>query len=245
MTGAERGMAERLHKYLARCGVTSRRAAEQWIAAGRVKVNGEVVDRLGVVVELGRDRVEVDGRVVEEPTALRHVILNKPPGILSAAVDRRGRRTVVDIVPSDVRLFPVGRLDLASEGLILLTNDGDLAWRLTHPRHAVEKEYRVMLSRRPNQPALDRLRRGVPLDGVPTAPAQVDVLEGVPGAWWVRVVLREGRYRQIRKMMEALDLRVERLIRVRIGPISLGDLAAGAWRPLRADEVGALREASR
>ena len=208
-------------------------------------MNGEVIATPGVCVEPSRDRVEVDGRVVAAPTSLRHVALNKPAGVLSAATDPRGRRTVVDLVPSDVRLFPVGRLDLASEGLILLTNDGDLALRLTHPRHAVEKEYRVLLAGRPDDAVLDRLRRGVPLDGVPTAPARVDRFEPGTGGWWVRVVLHEGRYRQVRRMAEAVGLRVERLIRVRIGPLRLGRLAPGAWRILGLDEVEKLRAATR
>ena len=238
-------MTERLQKYLARCGLASRRGAEQWIEAGRVRVNGEVVASPGVTIDPGRDCVEVDGRPVSPPATAAYLALNKPAGVLSAASDARGRVTVVDLVPADLRLFPVGRLDLASEGLILLTNDGDLAMRLTHPRHSVAKEYRVLLDGRPDRSALDRLRRGVPLDGVMTAPAEVVPLPGKPDGGWVRIVLHEGRNRQIRRMAEVVGLRVERLIRVRIGPLRLGDLAPGEWRRLRREEVEALREASR
>ena len=237
-------MAERLQKYLARCGLASRRAAEQWIGDGRVKVNGEVVAAPGVTIDPSRDRVEVDGRRISTPAACS-VVLHKPVGVLSAAKDARGRVTVVDLVPADVRLFPVGRLDLASEGLILLTNDGDLAMRLTHPRHSVEKEYRVLVVGRPDRVALDRLRRGVPLDGVMTAPADVDLLRPTSGGAWIRIVLREGRSRQVRRMAGVVRLGVERLIRVRIGPVRLGNLAPGQWRRLTPDEVERLREAGR
>jgi 23S rRNA pseudouridine2605 synthase len=238
-------VAERLQKYLARSGVASRRAAEQLMLARRVRVNGRVVDRLGSTVEPNRDRVEVDGRVVAGPEPFRYVALHKPSGVLSTAADPRGRPTVVDLVGSDARLYPVGRLDYDSEGLIILTNDGDLALRLTHPRHSVEKEYRVLIRGHPGEEELNRLRDGVCLDGIMTAPAAVDVLPSSEDARWLRIVLHEGRNRQIRRMTEAVGLRVRRLIRTRIGPLRLGRLAPGRWRDLGPAEVAALRAATR
>ncbi len=237
-------MAERLQKYLARCGVASRRACERLIESRRVKVNGRVVTLQGTVVEPGRDHVEVDGRVISAPAHLRHLALHKPPGVLSAASDPRGRRTVLDLIPGDRRLFPVGRLDIASEGLIVLTDDGDLALRLTHPRHGVDKEYRVLLGGKADDAALLRWGDGVVLDGVLTKPVRLEDLESITGGRWVRVVLQDGRYRVVRRMAEAVGLRVERLIRVRIGSLHLGSLAPSKWRPLLRGEVDALRAAS-
>jgi 23S rRNA pseudouridine2605 synthase len=232
---------ERLQKYLARCGVASRRASEQIITGGRVRVNGQRVDQLGTSVDPERDRIEVDGRRVRPPAMLTYVALNKPIGVVSAASDPRGRRTVLDLVPRDARLFPVGRLDYDSEGLILLTDDGDLAMRLTHPRHSVEREYRALLGGEVTEEILDRLSAGIELDGTRTAPATFERLETHPDGVWVRVVLHEGRNRQIRRMVEALGLDVVRLVRVRVGSLELGSLPAGGWRRLSAAEVAALR----
>lgn len=232
---------ERLQKYLARCGVASRRASEQIITSGRVRVNGQKAVELGTSVDPEHDRVEVDGRAVLPPATLSYVALNKPIGVVSTASDTRGRRTVLDLVPGDARLFPVGRLDYDSEGLILLTDDGDLAMRLTHPRHGVEKEYRALLRGDVTEDVLKRLRAGIELDGTRTAPATFERLEEHPDGVWVRVVLHEGRNRQIRRMVEAVDLDVVRLVRVRVGSLRLGSLAPGGWRRLSAAEVAALR----
>ena len=238
-------MAERLQKYLARSGVASRRAAEQLILARRVRVNGQVVDRLGTSVEAGRDQVELDGRVIAGPERHRYVALHKPTGVLSTAADPRGRRTVVDLVGSDARLYPVGRLDYDSEGLIILTNDGDLALRLSHPRHSVEKEYRVLIRGELGEHELNRLRHGVLLDGVMTAPAVVERAPSPDGGRWLRFVLHEGRNRQVRRMAGTVGVEVVRLIRTRIGPLTLGTLAPGRWRDLGAGEVASLRAATR
>jgi 23S rRNA pseudouridine2605 synthase len=232
---------ERLQKYLARCGVASRRASEQIIVGGRVRVNGQTAAELGTSIDPERDRVELDGRAVRPPKTLTYVVLNKPIGVVSTASDPQGRRTVLDLVDVSARLFPVGRLDYDSEGLLLLTDDGDLAMHLTHPRHTVEKEYEALLATDPSEAALARLRMGVPLDGSLTAPARVERLATVPDGTWVRFVLREGRNRQIRRMAAVVELDVLRLVRVRIGPLRLGDLAPGTWRNLRAAEVVALR----
>jgi 23S rRNA pseudouridine2605 synthase len=232
---------ERLQKYLARCGVASRRASEQIIAAGRVRVNGAVSVELGTTVDPEHDRVEVDGWTVRIPVSQSYIVLNKPIGVVSTASDPRGRRTVVDLVPDVARLFPVGRLDYESEGLIILTDDGDLALHLTHPRHTVEREYRALVRGTLPDTVLMRLSRGVELDGSRTAPATFERMGEHADGVWVRVVLREGRNRQIRRMFEMMGLQVVRLVRVRVGSLLLGDLAPGAWRALSAAEVAALR----
>ena len=232
---------ERLQKYLARCGVASRRASEEIIVGGRVRVNGAVTAELGTSVDPDRDMVELDGRRVRPPKTHSYVMLNKPIGVVSTASDPQGRRTVLDLVDVSARLYPVGRLDYDSEGLLLLTDDGDLAMRLTHPRHTVEKEYRALLTGEITDEIVALLRRGVMLDGRPTAPARVESLEDVPDGTWTRFVLREGRNRQIRRMVEQVGLGVVRLVRVRIGSLRLGDLPPGSWRDLRPAEVAALR----
>jgi 23S rRNA pseudouridine2605 synthase len=232
---------ERLQKYLARCGVASRRASEGIITGGRVRVNGAVTTTLGTTVDPDHDRIEVDGRVVAPPSANTYVALNKPIGVVSTASDPRGRRTVVDLVPGDARLYPIGRLDYDSEGLIILTDDGDLAMHLTHPRHEAEKEYRALVQGNFSEEVLRQLRTGVVLDGRPTAPAHFEKLEAHPDGIWIRVVLHEGRNRQIRRMLESVGLEVVRLVRVRVGSLWLGDLAPGAWRRLSVAEVAALR----
>jgi 23S rRNA pseudouridine2605 synthase len=243
---------ERLQKVLARAGVASRRAAEGLIVAGRVSVNGRIVTELGTRVVPGQDVIAVDGErlpiVAEE---LVYVMLNKPRGVLSAVKDARGRRTVTDLVNIEARVFPVGRLDLNSEGLILLTNDGELAYQMTHPRYGHEKEYEVLVEGHPSDPTLVKWRRGsVLLDGVPAAPCRVERLRIERGACqgedgtWLRVIMHEGRKRQIRRVAAALGHPACRLIRSRIGPLKLGHLRVGAWRHLTEAEVNALRAAA-
>jgi 23S rRNA pseudouridine2605 synthase len=239
--------AERLQKFLARSGVASRRHAEALIQAGRVRVNGQAVTQLGTKVQPGQDEVRVDGRVVQLPADQVYLLLHKPAGVVTTASDPEGRQTVLDLLPQELqaqRVFPVGRLDLDSEGLLLLTNDGEFALHLTHPRYEQEKEYHALVQGRPAPAALDTLRRGVLLPGEarPTAPARVKFLrEGNAGTSWIAVTLREGRKRQVRRMLAAVGHQVERLIRVRVGPLRLGDLPPGRWRALTADEVSRLR----
>jgi 23S rRNA pseudouridine2605 synthase len=235
---------ERLQKFLARCGVASRRAAERLIVEGHVRVNGAVADQLGARVAPEHDRVEVDGRLVEPPSAKVYIALNKPIGVVATARDPWGRPTVLDLVPKVGRIFPVGRLDADSEGLILLTNHGDLAPRVTHPRYGGEMESGAVGRGRPTETALEELRSGVELAEGRTAPAEVDLLEPLgPDRVWLRVTLREGKKRQVRRMLAAVNLPVERLIRVRIGPLELGELPPGRCRPLARSEVAALRAA--
>ncbi len=236
-------MGERLQKHLARAGVASRRAAEQLVAAGRVQVNGEVVTRLGTTIEPGRDHVQVDGRDVEASLERVYLAVHKPRGVVSTVMDPRGRTRVIDLVDVSRRIYPVGRLDADSEGLIFLTDDGDLTMRLTHPRHAVDKEYHVLVGGSPPPEALETLRCGLILDGRRTAPAGVQITSRQGNRVWLRIVLHEGRNRQIRRMIAAVGGEVIRLIRTRIGPIELADLGPRRWRRLTPDEVTALRAA--
>jgi 23S rRNA pseudouridine2605 synthase len=230
---------ERLQKVLARAGVGSRRVCDDLIAAGRVQVNG-VRAELGLRIDPEVDEVEVDGAIIALRADLVHYLLNKPAGVVSTASDPQGRRTVVDLVPSEPRVFPVGRLDAATEGLLVLTNDGPLAQRLTHPRFGVEKEYIAEVEGRPAPGALRRLRKGVELEDGPTAPAKVALLE--PSV--LRITIHEGRNRQVRRMCEAIGHPVTRLVRTRIGPLADRRLAPGRWRDLTAGEVRALADAA-
>jgi 23S rRNA pseudouridine2605 synthase len=232
---AERALlpqGERLQKVLAAVGWGSRRTCEDLIAAGRVSVNGEVAV-LGRRVDPDHDLIEVDGAPIGVRPDLVHYLLNKPTGVVTTARDPQGRPTVVDLVPTEPRVFPVGRLDADTEGLILLTNDGELANRIAHPRHGVDKEYLAEVDGGPvSAGALRRLRSGVELDDGPTAPAEVSQPE--PGV--LRITIHEGRNRQVRRMCDAVGHPVRRLVRTRIGPITDRRLAPGAWRPLTTEE---------
>ena len=231
---------ERLQKVLARVGYGSRRACEELIAEGRVTVNGQVAV-LGRRVVVETDLVEVDGAPVGVLPGLVYYLLNKPAGGVTTADDPQGRPSVLELVPATPRVFPVGRLDRQSEGLLVLTNDGNLAQLLAHPRFGVEKEYLAELRGTPGPGALRRLRQGVLLDdGETTAPARVAAVS--PGV--IRLVIHEGRNRQVRRMCEAVGHPVVRLIRTKIGPITDRSLPPGAWRPLEASEVRALAEAA-
>ena len=230
---------ERLQKVLARAGFGSRRACEQLIATGRVKVNGEGVE-LGRRVDIEHDHVEVDGVPVSVRPGLVYYLLNKPTGVVTTADDPQGRRTVLELVPTEPRVFPVGRLDMETEGLLLLTNDGDLAFGLTHPSHGVEKEYLAHVDGQPSAKAVRRLRDGVELDDGITAPARANLVS--PGV--LRLTIHEGRNRQVRRMCEVIGHPVRRLVRTRIGPLADRSLRPGAWRALSIAEVRSLAQAS-
>lgn len=230
-------MEERLQKILAQAGFGSRRACEELIRQGRVAVNGQVA-QLGQRADADRDCITLDGEPVQLRPRRTYVALHKPRGILSDEGDESGQLpTARDLVPLPGRLYSVGRLDLRSEGLILLTDDGDLTHRLTHPRYRHEKEYRALVEGEPNETTLEKWQRGVFLDGQRTAPAQVTVVGQEKGCTWLRVVLREGRKRQIRRVAAMLGHPVRRLIRIRIGPVHLGDLKPGEWRHLTQQEL--------
>jgi len=229
---------ERLQKVLARVGIGSRRVCEDLIAEGRVTVDGEVAV-LGRRVDVETALIELDGAPIGVRPDLVHYLLNKPAGVVTTADDPQGRPTVVGLVPAEPRVFPVGRLDVDTEGLLLLTNDGELTHRLTHPSFGVEKEYVAELEGSPSRAALRRLREGVELDDGTTAPARAALLE--PSV--VRLTVHEGRNRQVRRMCDAVGHPVVRLIRTRIGPLADRSLAPGAWRELTGDEVRSLQRA--
>lgn len=231
---------ERLQKILSAAGVCSRRKAEELIQAGRITVNGKTAS-LGDRADWDRDDVRLDGRALAAPAERRCLMLNKPRGYVTTLSDERGRPTVAELVADcGVRVYPVGRLDMDSQGLLLLTNDGALAHRLAHPSHGMEKEYRVTVSGRLEGCAerLSALRKLE--DGSPIAPARAAVLLREPGRWVLSVTIRQGLNRQVRRMCAMAGLRVHRLERVREGPLTLGDLPPGCWRPLTAAEVSAL-----
>jgi 23S rRNA pseudouridine2605 synthase len=234
-------MEERLQKILARAGYGSRRAAEELIQAGRVRINNQVAV-LGSKADPTSDRILVDGHPIAVSEPLTYIIVYKPRNVLSTVSTPDTRQTVRDLVPVPGHLYPVGRLDLDSEGLILLTNDGDLANRLTHPRFGHEKEYRVLVAKQPDENQLNAWRRGVFLDdGYKTQPAKVRYESASGKGAWLRVVLYEGRKRQIREMGKLTGLPVVRIIRVRIGKIQLGRLQPREWRHLTEMEVAALK----
>ena len=235
---ASSGEGERLQKVLARVGIGSRRVCEDLIAEGRVLVDGETAV-LGRRVDPETALIEVDGAPVGVRPDLVHYVLNKPAGVVTTADDPQGRPTVVGLVPNEPRVFPVGRLDVDTEGLLLLTNDGELAHRLTHPSYGVEKEYVAEVEGLPTRAVLRRLREGVELDDGPTAPARATLVD--PSV--VRLTIHEGRNRQVRRMCEAVGHSVVRLVRTRIGPLADRSLAPGAWRELTGDEVRSLQRA--
>jgi 23S rRNA pseudouridine2605 synthase len=232
----EGGEPLRLNKALSGAGLGSRRAVEELVRAGRVSVAGEVVQDLGRRVDPVHDRVEVDGSRVVLDERRRYWLLNKPAGVVSTAADPEGRPTVVGMVPEQPRVFPVGRLDRDTEGLLLLTNDGPLAYRLTHARYGIEKRYLAEVERLPAD-APGRLRQGVELDDGFARPVRVRVVAGSGRRRMIEVVLVEGRNREVRRLLEAVGAPVRRLVRTAVGPIRLTGLAPGEFRPLRPEEL--------
>lgn len=234
---------QRLQKYLAACGVASRRAAEELIRNGRVTINGAKVQAMGVQVDPALDQICVDGRPVTRVERHVYIALNKPIGVISAVSDNRGRQTVTDLLQGVTeRVYPVGRLDYDSSGLVLLTNDGELAAHLMHPRHHVRKLYRVVVEGRPNTETLRKLALGVMLEDGPTLPAKVRISGSKHNQTELEIELREGRNRQIRRMCRAVGHDVVSLRRIQIGSLRLGSLQSGQWRLLDPDEVESLRQ---
>lgn len=237
---------ERLQKILARAGVASRREAERLIAEGRVTVNGAVIRKLGSQADPVKDAIKVDGKRIKPLTAQLYFALHKPPGIVTTLKDPQQRPDLSHMIArlgDKRRVFPVGRLDYNSSGLLLLTNDGALAQRLTHPRFGVKKLYRVKLSECPDDQDLALLRKGIRLEDGMTAPARVRIVERLKKNAWIEIEIHEGRNRQVRRMFEALGYFVEKLIRLRIGPVALGTLEPAELRPLLPAEVQALKRA--
>jgi 23S rRNA pseudouridine2605 synthase len=236
-------MEERLQRALARAGVGSRRACEELIAAGRVLVN-ERPATLGDKVDTARDTVTVDGHLVPLNPELRYFVLHKPRGVVTTMRDPRGRPDLRTVLPDGPRVFPVGRLDADTEGLLLLTNDGELANRVMHPRYAVEKEYLADVRGRPARRHLARLRAGVELEDGPARAEAASIVARTGERGALRIVLTEGRKREVRRMLDAIGLPVMRLVRVRVGPVRLGELPPGALRDLDREEVRALYAAA-
>lgn len=232
-------MEERLQKIIASAGLASRRRAEDLIREGRVRVNGEVVRELGTRVDPERDRIELDGEVVAQPKKV-YYMLHKPPHVVTTLVDPEGRPHVGDLIRRiPERVVPVGRLDFDSEGLLILTNDGDAVYKMTHPKYGVLKTYHVKVKGVPDTEDIALLRRGITIDGKRTGPNQIEWLRNTRGdinSWW-RVSINEGINRQVRKMFDRIEHPVQKLIRVQEGLIELGDLPRGAWRPLTPGEI--------
>ena len=234
----ERSEGERLQKALAAAGIASRRHAENLITAGRIAVNGEIVTQLGTRVA-STDRIAVDGKLISRTPHYTYIMLNKPIGVLSTAHDERGRPSVVDLVRAPQRVYPVGRLDLDSEGLLLLTNNGELTYRILHPRHEMPREYYVWTTSPASDAQIAQLREGIEIGDWRTHPAEVTRRPG--GA--LSMIIHEGHKRQVRLMCNAVGLNVNRLQRVRLGPVKIGNLKPGEWRELRPEELAALQEA--
>lgn len=245
-------MRERLQKILARAGYGSRRAAESLISAGRVTVNGDRVTELGSQADPDGDAIAVDGKPVSPADAHVYLAMNKPPGVITTTRDPQHRRTVVDLLPPGLppHVFPAGRLDRDTEGLLLFTNDGELAHRLAHPRYTIDKEYLALVAGAPTVAALRHLHDGIEIDGRRTSPAHTEAVSTPPfghkplaGHTWLRIVIHEGRKRQVRLMCAAIGHPVHTLVRVRIGDVGLGRLAPGKTRPLSPRELDRLRRA--
>ncbi len=238
--GPEGSGQERLQKVLAARGIASRRSAEEIIKAGRVKVNGTVVREMGVKVNPERDNILVDNKQLARPR-MRYIILHKPSGYITTTSDERGRWTVMQLVDVQERVVPVGRLDRDTEGLLLMTNDGEVAHRVMHPRYGIQKEYHALVTPLPNQDAVRALGVGMELRDEHgqierTAPAKVSLLPVKHGEQWIRIVISEGRKRQVRRMLEAVGCEVQKLVRVRLGPLVLTGIPKGAWRELTPGE---------
>ncbi len=236
------GEIVRLQKYIAMSGIASRRAAEVMIEEGRVKVNGKKVTEQGIKVETGRDTITVDGKPVEIKDKKYYIMLNKPAGYVSTAKDQFDRPTVVDIVKEEVgtRIFPVGRLDYETEGLLLMTNDGDFTYKITHPKFQKDKTYIAVINGGIAIPDLNRLRKGVKVEDYTTSPAQVEIMDAAGGKTAIKITIHEGRNRQVRKMFDALGYTVIALKRIKIGELELGNLPVGRWRHLTSHEINCL-----
>lgn len=236
-------MKERLQKYLARAGIASRRKAEQMILDGRVKVNNKLVKELGTLVSPETDVVSVDGKPVQGAEKKIYLMLNKPIGIITSVKDEQNRPTVMDFVKAvPQRIFPVGRLDRDSEGLLLLTNDGSLAYKLTHPKYEISKTYQVLVKGRPGKKALDFLRKGIVLNGRKTSPALVKILRQLNKETLVEISIHEGRNRQVRRMFAQIGHPVVELKRTKFSFLELGDLASGQYRYLSTQEIQKLKQ---
>jgi 23S rRNA pseudouridine2605 synthase len=235
-------MQQRLQKLLAQAGLASRREAERWIEAGRVKVNGEVAT-IGMSADPATDRIEVDNKVLPRAEQHRYLILNKPVGYVTTMNDPEGRQTVRELVSElPERLYPVGRLDLTTEGLLIMTNDGDFAQHLAHPRHQIDKTYLVRVRGKADYAMLRQLEVGVQLEDGVTAPAKIEGVRSTGSHGWFQMTIHEGRNRQVRRMCEAVGFPVSRLKRIKYAFLTLDDLEEGQWRELTPIEISKLKK---
>ncbi|MDI3478495.1 MAG: rRNA synthase [Thermoanaerobacterium sp.] len=232
---------ERLQKYLAECGIASRRKCEQLILDGKIKVNGTVIKNLGIKIDPDKDIVEYNGRVVAKVQHNIYIMLNKPTGFITTVKDQFGRPSVLDIIKIKDRIYPVGRLDYNTSGLLLLTNDGDIANKLMHPKHEIDKVYIAKIRGIPDDKDLDTFRNGLLLDNRLTAKAKIEILKKINNDALVKIVIHEGRNRQIRRMCELIGHPVMTLKRIKIGDLELGNLKVGQWRYLTGEEVQYLK----
>jgi pseudouridine synthase len=234
-------METRLQKYLAECGVASRRKSEEYILEGRVKVNGKVITELGTKVKKG-DRVEFDGKLVNKEERLVYIMLHKPEGCVTTVTDQFERHTVMDYIDIEERIFPVGRLDYDTSGLLLLTNDGELTYKLTHPKHNITKTYIATVENEPSKEEMQRFSKGLIIDGYKTSPAKIFVAKHHEnGLVSLKIQIKEGRNRQVRKMCEEIGCPVRYLKRIATGRLVLGTLKKGDYRELTTDEVAYLK----
>lgn len=233
---------ERLQRVIAARGGASRRAAEALITAGRVSVNGNVVTELGVKVDPRTAQIRIDGRPLP-PQRLRYILLNKPRGYITTTSDERNRRTVMELIDIKERVYPVGRLDRNTDGLLLLTNDGELANRIMHPRYLLDKEYQVLTPSRPSEASLRQLRAGIEIDGTRVVPTECRILRETTEGVVIKIVIHQGLYHVVRRMMEAVRIPIGRLRRVRLGPLTLTGIAPGTWRDLTPGELAQIQQA--
>ncbi|MBN2104114.1 rRNA pseudouridine synthase [bacterium] len=229
-----------LNKYLALCGAASRRKANHLIVEGRVAVNGKTVQKLGVVVDPESDEVKLDGRRLTVPRQYRYVLLNKPAGTITSAIDGRGRKTVLDVLNASERLFPVGRLDLDTEGILLITNDGDLAFRLAHPKYEIQKIYHAKIEGRITDEAVGQLQQGVKIEPGVYVRGDINLLSRGSDFSLVEIQIHEGKKRQIKRMLNAVGFPVQKLVRINFAGLTAGGLGIGEWRELSEEEVKVL-----
>jgi pseudouridine synthase len=235
------GNLTRINKYIAASGIASRRKIDQLISEGRVTVNSKTVNELGTKIDPENDIVKVDGETVRNKQKYVYVLLNKPAGYITSLKDERNRRTVMDLIGINQRIYPVGRLDFETEGLLLLTNDGDLANRLMHPKYEINKTYLVKLNRPIDDRAFQRLTQGVNIEGGKTNPARVKIIKN-SGRMMIKITIHEGKNRQVRKMVESVGLFVRKLKRVEYANLNDNGLKIGSWRYLTAQEIAGLKE---
>ena len=235
---------ERLQRVLASSGIASRRKAEDLIRSGRVSIDGKVVTELGTKVDPLRAKIRVDGKPIQRQS-YRYVVMNKPSGFITTTSDERDRRTVMELLPSEPRLFPVGRLDRDTEGLLLFTNDGDVANRVMHPRYGLTKEYQILTPTKPPEQILSRVRAGIEIDGKRVVPHEFRIVRETDEGVLLSVVIHEGMNRIVRRMMDSVGIRVTKLHRVRVGPLSVSGIPRGAHRDLTPGELASLLQSVR